>query len=171
MKTCKICKQEKPLEDFHLNKGCKDGRETRCKSCRKEVAASKYKENPFKTMIRSKRSECKKKGLEFNLTEEYLKKLWTGVCPVFNVPITIGNSGMGSHMSGHLDRLDPDKGYIKGNVMFITGRANRIKYNATIEELQLIVDYMKRQERATTIPKGSTPEAIAGGSGEHLEEG
>ena len=45
------------------------------------------------------------------------------------------------------------KGYIKGNVAWISGRANRIKYDASIEELRQIVDWM---ERVTTIPKGST---------------
>ena len=37
--------------------------------------------------------------------------------------------------------------------MWISGRANRIKYNATIDELERILTYMKG---ATTIPKGST---------------
>ena len=36
---------------------------------------------------------------------------------------------------------------------WISGRANRIKYDASIEELRQIVDWM---ERVTTIPKGST---------------
>lgn len=41
----------------------------------------------------------------------------------------------------------------KCNVAWISGRANRIKYDASIEELRQIVDWM---ERVTTIPKGST---------------
>ena len=63
----------------------------------------------------------------------------------------------GSHHSAHLDRLDPNKGYVIDNVSWISGRANRIKYNATVEELRAIADWM---ERATTIPKGSTPKQV-----------
>lgn len=44
-----------------------------------------------------------------------------------------------------------------GNVSWISGRANRIKYNATVEELRAVADWM---ERATTIPKGSTPKQV-----------
>lgn len=59
--------------------------------------------------------------------------------------------------SAHLDRLGPNKGYVIGNVSWISGRANRIKYNATVEELRAIADWM---ERATTIPQGSTPKQV-----------
>jgi len=42
-----------------------------------------------------------------------------------------------------VDRIDPTKGYIKGNVEVISWRANHLKNNATVEELEAIVNYMK----------------------------
>lgn len=33
MKTCKKCQMEKPLEDFYVQKGCRDGRRPECKVC------------------------------------------------------------------------------------------------------------------------------------------
>lgn len=108
-------------------------------------------------VCRTKKSECKRKGIEYNLTPEYLESIWTGVCPIFNVHIERASHGRGSHHSAHLDRLDPNKGYVIGNVSWISGRANRIKYNATVEELRAVADWM---ERATTIPKGSTPKQV-----------
>ena len=39
--------------------------------------------------------------------------------------------------------LIPDKGYVKGNVHWISRRANRIKSDATVEELEKIISYMK----------------------------
>ena len=38
MKVCTSCKIEKPLDDFHNNtKGCKDGKQSRCKPCQAEA--------------------------------------------------------------------------------------------------------------------------------------
>lgn len=98
------------------------------------------------------------------MTPEYLKSIWTGVCPIFNIPISFNHKGRGSTFSAHLDRLIPEKGYVKGNVTWISGRANRIKYNATLDELKQIVAWV---ERVTTIPQGSTVQADGTGSGGH----
>lgn len=148
MKTCQICKNEKPLTEFHKNRTTTDGLDKRCKSCRKEEARKGRLNNYFVQYTRGKKSECKKKGIPFDLDAEYLESIWTGVCPIFNVELHKAVEGMGSHKSAHLDRLNPDLGYIKGNVSWISCRANRIKYNASIEELKQIVDWM---ERVTTI--------------------
>ena len=47
---------------------------------------------------------------------------------------------------------------------WISGRANRIKYDATLDELKQIVVWV---ERVTTIPQGSTTQANGVGSGGH----
>lgn len=44
-----------------------------------------------------------------------------------------------------LDRLVPSKGYVKGNVRWISRRANRIKSDATIDELKKILKYVEEQ--------------------------
>ena len=135
MQVCRICKRELPDSCFNKHKGNKTGLDYRCRDCRNI-----------------------EKGIEYNLTPEYLESIWTGICPIFNIPIEKASQGQGSHLhSAHLDRLNPNKGYVIGNVSWISGRANRIKYNATVEELRAIADWM---ERATTIPKGSTPKQV-----------
>lgn len=168
MQVCLICKEEKPFAYFDKAKSNKSGRDYRCKNCRKIAARIEYQSDPFKALERCKRSECKKKGVLYNLDYDYLKSLWTGICPISGCEITIGNSGCGSHKSGHLDRIVPDLGYTKGNVAYISGRMNRIKYDATQSELRNIADWMDRQERATTIPEGSTSQANGDGNGENL---
>ena len=157
MQTCRICKRLLPDECFQKNKTNKTGLDHRCRECRSIQAKKERENNYFTAYCRGKRSECKRKGFEFNLTPEYLESIWTGVCPIFGTELTRASSGMGSHHSAHLDRLDPNKGYVIGNVSWISGRANRIKYDATIEELRAIADWM---ERATTIPQGSTPKQV-----------
>ena len=51
-----------------------------------------------------------------------------------NVPFILGEKGNYEYTPS-LDRIDPTKGYIKGNVWVITKRANTMKNSATREEL------------------------------------
>ena len=153
MKTCYKCKETKPLTEFHKSALTKDGYGNDCKMCRRNNYLKRKNKNPLHTYWIAKRSECKQKGISFNLTEDYLKDIWTNSCPVFGTPMVIGTGSRGDGYNSHLDRIDPEKGYVIGNVAWISGRANRIKYNASAEDLRKIADWM---ERATTIPSGST---------------
>ena len=59
LKLCKICQIEKPLDAFHKNQKNKDGFETRCKICRKQLRRLEY-EKRKKTPIDNSRVETKK---------------------------------------------------------------------------------------------------------------
>ena len=48
--------------------------------------------------------------------------------------LTVG-VGKGDYTAASIDRIAPDKGYVRGNIVIVSGRANRIKTNATIDEL------------------------------------
>lgn len=110
-------------------------------------------EKPFHMYNITKRGGCRTKGLIYNLDAAYLESIWTGTCPVFGIPLDIPMKqarGKGSHNTAHLDRVNPKLGYVKGNVAWISGRANRIKYDATLEELKQLVNWM---ESVTTSRK------------------
>ena len=154
MKECNQCKKLLTLVNFDLNKRTKDEYDSRCKACKQLNYQNRRDKDPIHTYFIAKRSWCKQRDIQFTVTEQHLKEIWTDTCPVLRLPIALGRSGKGSHKSAHLDRFDPKKGYIEGNVAWISGRANRIKYDASLQELKQIVQWM---ERATTIPKGSTP--------------
>ena len=145
MKICRICNQEKHLEDFHNNIRNIDGKDTRCKVCRKNMSRKYYVNNYFHAYLIFKKSWCKKNSIDFDLDENYLEEIWTGICPIFKCEISLGGiiDQKGSHNSAHLDRIDPEKGYTIGNVAWISGRANRIKYNASIDELRAIANWME----------------------------
>ena len=146
-KRCNHCKAVKTLDNFHLSKKSELGRHNTCKVCRKKYARERYVENPFKSLHRTKKSWCKKEGVQYSLTEEYLRSIWTGVCPITGEELSIANKVGEHHKSAWLDRINPDGGYVQGNVAFISGRMNRIKYNATIQEIELLLDWMKKVQR------------------------
>jgi len=58
--------------------------------------------------------------------------------------------GVFAHHSPSLDRVVPNLGYVKGNVHVISWRANSLKKNATIEELEKIIQYMKEHINDTS---------------------
>lgn len=151
MKTCKTCKENLPSSSFGKNKQTKDGLLNLCKSCWAVKKAEDYKAKWFVYQARLKKSESKTKGIPFDLTSDYLESIWTDTCPVFGKPFVRFDKT--NDMSPALDRLEPSLGYVKGNVTYISARANRIKYDASAEELQKVLTYV---EGATTIPKGST---------------
>ncbi len=42
MKRCPRCKETKPLEDYHLNRGRRDGHQSTCKTCLSGLAHDRY---------------------------------------------------------------------------------------------------------------------------------
>jgi hypothetical protein len=77
------------------------------------------------------KSRAKEKGREFKI--ELTDIVIPAVCPVLGVPMERPS----------LDRIDSSKGYVKGNVRVISHRANMLKNNATIEELELVLKDLK----------------------------
>lgn len=140
MKTCRKCNQEKSLDDYHVNKGNADGLDNRCKSCRKVESKLKYQENWFDSQVKLKRSYCKINNLNFDLDAEYLESIYDGHCAITGRPFVKHDKT--SDDCPNLDRMVPEKGYVKENVTYICARLNRIKYNATRNELQKLLQFM-----------------------------
>ena len=58
-------------------------------------------------------------------------------CPLLGCPLEIGE-GASQDSSPSLDKIDPAKGYVRDNVWVISHLANRIKTNASIEQLEAV---------------------------------
>lgn len=84
---------------------------------------------------------AKRKGLPFDLTLEDLPIPET--CPVLGIPL-IMRSGSFHDNSPSIDRLIPEKGYVRGNVAIVSYRANRIKDYGTLDELRKVVTYLEK---------------------------
>lgn len=88
---------------------------------------------------------AKRDGLEFNLTMDDIP--FETHCPLLGTPFTIhfySKFTKGADFNApSLDRLDPTKGYVKGNVAVISYRANSIKMDATLQELDTLVNNLR----------------------------
>lgn len=146
MKTCSLCGVEKPLHEFYRNR-C--GTHASCKPCyiqrNKEYQAKYRAGNRFAIRLRSCRARALEKNLQFNLTTDYLESIWTGVCPAFGVSLSI-DAKRGEPGHAQLDRVDPGKGYVAGNVEWLSERANRIKDNATVDDLERILGWLRSKQ-------------------------
>lgn len=83
-------------------------------------------------------------------------------CPVLGMPLIIGLP-RGSMLrdipnSPSLDRIDNRLGYVPGNIIVVSYRANRIKCDATVAELQAVADFYRNLEN------GRTRESEGGGA-------
>lgn len=80
------------------------------------------------------------KGIEFDIKPEDL--VMPKRCPLLGVELIMYTDTQTSHEDKDklwsIDRRDPSKGYVKGNVWIVSYRANQIKSDATLEELETI---------------------------------
>jgi len=86
--------------------------------------------NPNKLMLIRSRERAKKLGIEHSITLEDIHI--PDKCPIFGLHL---ESSKHHDCSPSLDRIDSSKGYTPGNVWVISNRANRIKNDATPDEL------------------------------------
>lgn len=90
-------------------------------------------------MLARTKARAKAKGLAFDLTVEDIKI--PKRCPVFGILLAVSDV-TATDNSPELDRIDNRRGYVRGNVHVISRRANRIKNDATPEELIRIASFL-----------------------------
>jgi len=117
------------------------------KYTRKKWGAKSSMDPVFYKTVREKytrkRFRAKQAGLEFNLN--FGDIVFPKFCPVLGIEIDyFANKRSENCMSW--DRIDPSKGYVTGNVVIMSWRANRIKNDGSKEEHQLIVDFLNKTE-------------------------
>ena len=65
-------------------------------------------------------------------------------CPILDIELKSGEGHIQPN-SPTLDKIIPEKGYVKGNVWVISHKANLLKSNATFEELEAIVKAVRKK--------------------------
>lgn len=98
----------------------------------------------IKDTYNAAKGRARKQGVPFSLTKDDIALLFPkdGLCPILGVQMAHGPMDE-RDTSPSLDRIEPKKGYTKDNCIIISYRANRIKNDSTIEELEMILNYYK----------------------------
>ena len=94
-------------------------------------------------MLKYAKKRAKEYRKEFNLELSDIEI--PHECPILHIPLIRIPRGKPTNNSPSLDRINSSLGYIKGNVKVISMRANRLKQDSSVEELQSIINYMKGQ--------------------------
>lgn len=141
-RECTKCGEIKDLVHFYLDQKSTDGHSRRCKVCANLNWNKWRRQNPIKKWISSTRAKCNKRGIEFNLTEDYLSSILPECCPILDIKLEFGRGRSKIRSAPSLDRIDPDSGYVVGNVQWLSQRANAMKQDATPEELKLFCTRM-----------------------------
>ena len=93
-----------------------------------------------KLMLNQARARARRKGLPFDIELEDI--VVPTHCPVLGVELSRGTR-QDRDCSFSLDRIKPELGYVKVNVAVISQKANRMKNDATIEELNKLITWME----------------------------
>ena len=165
-KTCKYCKQSKPINQFIK---VLSWRRKCCKNCyqlpfleqqrkkdeeaiqKREKYCEKYEKyererHPQWSLFRNAKGRSKRYNLPFTLKIEDI--VIPEFCPVLGIKLRKA-SGKMDDFSPTLDRLNPKLGYTKENICVMSNRANRMKSNGSIEEHEKVAKFMR--DRGLTI--------------------
>jgi len=117
----------------------------------REYNRTKYKRQ---IMLNAAKKRAESAGIPCTITIEDI--VTPEICPVLGIPLQIGVRGFTDN-SPTLDRLIPELGYVPGNIAVISLRANRIKNNATLSELELVTAWVRNALKEQGNLLGSPP--------------
>lgn len=191
MKKCKKCNNSKDSDQFHKNKNSKDGLNVWCKECKIDYdkkyrksdkvqnaqRSQKYRDrkkeyqkylslDPRFHLLQSAKARAKKYNLPFNIDISDI--IIPKYCPILEIVLEkkeYGKGGSFQSNSPSLDKIVPELGYVKGNVVVISMKANIMKANATIDEL------IKFSKNIIKIIKNDRIECVSGNNSLESSDG
>ena len=160
-KRCYKCKKWKDLALFNKSRNLSGGVSKQCRECyNKEDAVVKCNKNRsyrlkhsiengdvsfyIKRRIGTIKSKAKKQNIDFDLDADYLTNLWEkqgGRCFYSNIQMknSMKQEGFQSWDGPSLDRIEPEKGYVKGNVVWCAFGINSFKQSLGLSAFENVV--------------------------------
>jgi hypothetical protein len=98
--------------------------------------------NPARFLLSRARDRAREQNIPFNLVRADI--LIPEKCPLLGIAL-YRTPGTVTPNTPSLDKIIPSLGYVKGNVQVISYRANTIKNDASLAEMQLLVKNWEAQ--------------------------
>lgn len=147
MKTCRKCKKELSLDFFTTDSSSKDGLQRTCKECNRAKCIEWNSKNKDSLTLNRIRHRALDKGIAFDIDLSDIA--YPEKCPVFGFDLE-RNCKVPQFNSPSVDRIDPSKGYVKGNIQVISQLANLMKQNATPAQLIQFAEWILKIYRKDT---------------------
>ena len=134
-----------------------------CNSCTKDYIREKEKENRkvkqvgdnqhLRDMMEGARDRARKNNIPYDLSIHDLRNLVTDKCPILGIKFELNKQGQAWgkgkgknnwQTSPSLDRIIPEKGYVKDNIIIVSLMANSIKNQATPKQILTVGNFYKK---------------------------
>jgi predicted amidohydrolase YtcJ len=163
---CGGCRQDLPETAFALDKARLTGRRYRCRACsaaefkrwqqtdgyhtrlakgravRKQLKDTDPKRRWAQMVLAAARTRSRRKGMPCALTLDWLLDAAPDRCPVLGTTLSYTNATSLAN-SAALDRIDNTRGYEPDNCWVISMKANRIKSDATLAEIEAVAQALR----------------------------
>lgn len=94
-----------------------------------------------RTLLRNSRSRAKRNGVKHTLTLADIHV--PERCPVLGLRLK-PSKGRAGPASPSLDRINPRKGYVPGNILVVSWRVNELKKNADLSEMDRVASFYRQ---------------------------
>jgi hypothetical protein len=166
--TCKLCRGSFPSEKmgqrmqkhtglmvprreclacFNAEQRRKYHEDAERRARRQDRVRERRRENVARSILNRVRSRANAHGIPFSLKEADILPLPTH-CPVLHIPLLYDARQGPQFTSPSIDRIDPRQGYVPGNVVVVSWRANVLKRDASLKELRSILEFYSGLETA-----------------------
>ena len=137
----KICDRTSLLNGRTISCGCVRRETTIAFNKTKTKSPEERKENDRRyNMFHNAQHRAKRKGIPFSITIDDI--IIPETCPLLGIPLVSTNDKRDPR-NPSLDQKIPGKGYTPDNIWVISSRANVLKWDASLQELELLVENLK----------------------------
>ena len=129
MRTCTSCGLTKPLTEYFANARQAGGFYTHCKVCHSRMT-TEAAERRIQTLEGRAKYMLRMAARRADVTvswSELAELLTPGTCSATGIPLDWTRSYPAGPWSPSLDRIDPSRGYVSGNVRIVCWAYNRAK--------------------------------------------
>jgi hypothetical protein len=142
-RLCPRCNTEFPITEFTSGRAHDGALRAYCRPCTRDYSREWTKNNVARHMVEGARNRAVGRGVPFKLNETDIAI--PSMCPVYGVPLALPGDGPRTVYTATLDRLVPELGYVRGNVRVISWAANMDKRDLTLEKIDRIATYLRRE--------------------------